>query len=371
VAPRRRNASKKGWPANLYEQRGYFTWRHPVTRESFGLGRDRAAAFAQAVEANLHIASLRGKPRLIDKLTGASERTVAKWNEKYQQMLAAADFADNTRRAYKSLGARMVRMFGAETPLQSITALTVSETLETVAKIEGKPRTAQAFRNFMRDSFREARVQGWYTGENPVMDTKLPVAVEVKRARLTLEVLRQVYDSTCLVWLRNAIDLAIVSGQRREDVSEAQFKDFRDGEWWLEQRSEKSSNPHRIRIPLELRLDAWGKSLGDVLSQCRRTGIASPYLVHQTVRRGNSPVGRQIWIDTISKRFSEALERLQLDWGEKKPPTFHEIRSLSERLYAAQGGVNTQELLGHNDPKTTALYHDPRGSEWVRIKVTG
>lgn len=370
MSPRRRSSRTRGWPANLYEDHGYFSWRNPISGEKFGIGRDRAAAFAQAMEANIHIAGLRNKPRLIDKLTGTADRSIAKWDEKYQAMLAETDFAANTLRTYKSLGKRMTRMLGADRPIATVTTLQVSESLTAVAKDEGKARTAQALRNFMRDSFREARVQGWYVGENPILDTKLSVAVEVKRARLSFDVFMQVYEGTKLDWLRNAMALAIVSGQRREDVAGAKFKDFREGGWWCVQESEKATHPHCIFIPLELRLNCFGLSLGDVLSQCRRTGVASQYLVHQTVNRGNSPIGRRIWIDTLSRRFGEAVAALKLDWQEKTPPTFHEIRSLAERLYAAQGGVNTQELLGHNDAATTALYHDSRGSEWVRVKIT-
>lgn len=369
MSPRRRSKDKRGWPANLYERGGYYSWRSPVDGVEYGIGRDRAQAFAQAVEANAHCAGMDGKGRLIDRVTGNADRTVAKWNEKYQGLLATAKLADNTRRGYKSLGLRMVRMLKPDTPLGTVMALAISAGLEALARDEGKARTAQALRNFMRDSFREARVQGWYAAENPVLDTKLPMPVEVKRSRLSLEVYRQIYAATDITWLKNAMDLALVSGQRREDIANAQFRDFHDGGWWCEQASEKSANRHRIFIPLTLRLGELGKSLGDVLSQCRRTGVVSKYLIHQTVERGNSPCGRRIWIDTLSKRFAEAQVSLGLDWAPKDPPTFHEIRSLSERLYAAQGGVNTQELLGHNDPETTALYHDSRGSEWVHIKV--
>ena len=75
-------------------------------------------------------------------------------------------------------------------------------------------------------------------------------------------------------------------------------------------------------------------------------------------------------MDTLSKRFTDTLNAFELDWGDKTPPTFHEIRSLSQRLYAAQGGINTQELLGHSQASTTAMYHDSRGSEWTRLQVT-
>ena len=369
MSPRRRSKSIR--VPNLYERGGYYSWRNPVTREEFGLGRDRAAAIAQAVEANVHVAGLKDRPRLIDRLTGDSTRTVGKWNERYQEALAKQDFAEVTLRAYRSLGRRMTRMLGAETPLARVSALEASGVLERTAVGEGKARTAQALRIFMRDSFREARVQGWYSGENPVLDTRLPLAVEVKRARFTWETFQAVYARIELEWLRNAVDLALLSGQRREDISAAQFRDFREGAWWCQQRSEKSENPHRIVIPLELRLDCCGKSLGDVLSQCRRSGVVSKYLIHQTVSRGNSPVGRQIWVDTISRRFSEAVTASGVVWVPKSAPTFHELRSLAERLYAAQGGVNTQELLGHAAPETTALYHDSRGADWVQIKVSG
>lgn len=122
-------------------------------------------------------------------------------------------------------------------------------------------------------------------------------------------------------------------------------------------------------LPLELRLDAVGWTLGDVVKQCRATGVLSRHLIHQTGRYGNSPPGAKIWKDRLSRRFSEAVTALDRDWGDSDPPTFHEIRSLSERLYSLQGDVNTQELLGHKDPRMTAVYHDTRGSEWVRVVV--
>ncbi len=47
---------------------------------------------------------------------------------------------------------------------------------------------------------------------------------------------------------------------------------------------------------------------------------------------------------------------------------FHEIRSLAERTYKDQG-VDTKTLLGHRRQSQTDKYHDPRGTEWVALKV--
>lgn len=356
--------AKRGLPPNLYERKGYFSWRNPATREEFGLGANRAQAILQAVEANLHIARIT-TPRLIDRLTGAATRTVQAWSVEYAKALAKVARADNTRRTYASFNRRVVALLGPEKLVEQVTPLDVTAALDSVVA-EGKARSAQALRHFMRDWFREATVQGWVK-TNPVMDTKLRAKVVVKRSRLSFDQFMALYERANLAWLKNAMALALVTGQRREDISEAKFSAFHADGWKCVQRSEKATNPHKILIPLDLRLDVFGMSVGDVVRQCRKTGIASPYLIHQTEPTGNSPRGSQIWVDTISRRFTEELGKLNIDWAGKNPATFHEIRSLSERLYDAQGGVNTQHLLGHSDPAMTAVYHDTRGSEFVCV----
>lgn len=357
---------KRGLPPNLYERRGYFSWRNPLTREEFGVGRDRSDAILQAIEANIHVAKRAGNQRLVQRLAKAdvTKRNLSAWNEKYQALLKANERSENSLRSAKSMGARMVRMLG-DIPLDSVTALSISKVIEAVIA-EGKIRTAQALRGFMRDCFREARVAGWLTKENPVLDTRLRVRVRVKRSRLSLEQFQQVYAKINEEWLRNAVDLALVTGQRRDDIANVTFRDFRDNYWWLVQRK----TGHRLALPTSLRLDAIGKSLGDVLSQCRRTGVLSKYLIHQTEPRGNSPAGRNIWKDTLSRRFAEAVEAAGIDWGGKTPATFHELRSLSVRLYAAQGGVNTQDLLGHRTAEMTEQYADERGAGWVHVSFS-
>lgn len=46
-------------------------------------------------------------------------------------------------------------------------------------------------------------------------------------------------------------------------------------------------------------------------------------------------------------------------------PTFHEQRSLSERLYEDQG-IHTHQLEGHSSGRITAQYHYNRGRDQVK-----
>lgn len=57
---------------------------------------------------------------------------------------------------------------------------------------------------------------------------------------------------------------------------------------------------------------------------------------------------------------SKLRDKVGINWVDGTPVTFHEQRSLAERLHEAQG-VDTQKLLGHKSSNQTAHYHDDRG----------
>jgi integrase len=337
---------------------GYYSWTSPETGVEHGLGRDRKHAIATAMQANAYVALKR--PSLIDQITGKADHTWGKWLVKYRSLISSRDLEENTRRTYKSLLGKLDKYWPSDKPLKDISTAMIAEILDATGAA-GKARSAQQMRSFLKDCFRECIAQGWIE-RNPVDPTRA-VAVKVKRARLSLEVFQSVY-TVALPWLRNAMLLALLTGQRREDITDARFANVKDGYLQVEQ----SKTGRRLAIPLVIGLKVIGKNLDDVIRQCRSTGVLSPFLVHQTEDYGNSPRGSQIWKDTLSRRFTDTLEPLKIDWEGKNPPTFHEIRSLAERLYSAQGDVNTQDLLGHSEARMTSLYHDSRG-DWVKIKV--
>ena len=125
-----------------------------------------------------------------------------------------------------------------------------------------------------------------------------------------------------------------------------------------------------LAIPLALRLDALGWTLEEVLR--RRDSVVSRWVVHHVSPWGNAPAGSQVFPDRISKAFTaaRALAGIPDEIGGKGAPTFHEIRSLAKRLYAAQGGVDTKALLGHSTDEVAQIYLDERdGSPPPAIKV--
>ena len=362
MSPRRRSPINASLPHGLRVRKGLYSWTSPIDKREKGLGRDRAKAIQWARAANAAVHEIRGEVSAEGWVRGTPSKSWHAWMDRFQEILDERESAKATR----SFQRVMVKRARAEWPGQtSIAAIDTAMVAEAIRKLTvvGKRRMAQSYRSFLANCFRCAIAQGWRT-DNPVGVTDA-VRVKTKRARLTLEHFRAVYaDQELKPWLRNAIALALVSGQRREDIARAQRRDIRDACWWVEQRKTGA----RVAIPLSIRLDALGMSLSDVLEQCRATGILSPYLIHQTYRGGSAKTGAPIALKAFSKTFTAAVRRLGIDWGDRSPPTFHELRSLSKRLYDSQGGVNTKELLGHRSASAAATYADARG-DWVKVTL--
>jgi integrase len=174
-------------------------------------------------------------------------------------------------------------------------------------------------------------------------------------------------------WVGLSMDLAMVTGQRIEDLSMIEFRPrdgatawIEDGALWVIQG--KTGN--KVCIPLSLRLDVLGLELGEVIARCR-DNVLSPYLLHY--RRNSNAVhrGDGVSAQALSKGFLKARRLSGITWQEgKTAPTFHEQRSLAIREYTAQcGGEMAQALAGHRDAATTAIYQDERGAGWVRVSA--
>ncbi|HCS2336149.1 TPA: tyrosine-type recombinase/integrase, partial [Shigella sonnei] len=182
---------------------------------------------------------------------------------------------------------------------------------------------------------------------------------EVRRSRLTADEYLKIYQtaesSPC--WLRLAMELAVVTGQRVGDLCEMKWSDIVDGYLYVEQ----SKTGVKIAIPTTLHVDALGISMKETLDKCKE--ILGGETIIASTRREPLSSG------TVSRYFMRARKASGLSF-EGDPPTFHELRSLSARLYEKQiSDKFAQHLLGHKSDTMASQYRDDRGREWDKIEI--
>ncbi|HEM8069532.1 TPA: phage integrase Arm DNA-binding domain-containing protein [Klebsiella aerogenes] len=349
----------------------YWRYKHPVTGKFHSLGTDEIEATAIAIEANKRLAEQNTRQilALSDKIATSKGKaiTAITWLDRYwkiqEERLATGDIKTNT---YKQK-AKPVALLKERVGMKLISAVDVRDIAQILDEYisEGQPRMAQVIRSVLIDVFKEAQHAGEVPpGHNPALATKQPRR-RITRQRLNLDEWQKIFDIADAnhKYMGNAMLLAIVTGQRLGDISRMKFTDVWDEHLHIEQ--EKTGS--KIAIPLALRCDAINWSLREVIARCRDYAV-SPYLVHFLHSTSQAERGSQVKARTLTMNFSKARDKANIDWGSGTPATFHEQRSLSERLYKAQG-INTKELLGHKSQQQTDRYHDDRGKDWTTVAI--
>ncbi|HBY7754028.1 TPA: integrase [Klebsiella pneumoniae] len=349
----------------------YWRYKHPITGKFHSLGTDEAEATAIAIEANKRLAEQQTRQimAITDRISTNSGKSISTntWLERYwkiqQERLKSGDIKENTIKQK----AKPVSLLKERVGMKLISAVNVRDVAQILDEYlaEGQPRMAQVIRSVLIDVFKEAQHAGEVPpGYNPALATKQPRR-KITRQRLTLEEWQKIFDiaDENHKYMGNAMLLAIVTGQRLGDISRMKFSDIWDDHLHVEQ--EKTGS--KIAIPLALRCNAINWSLRDVISRCRDYAV-SPYLVHFFRTTSQAERGAQVKPRTLTMNFSKARDSVDIDWGQGTPATFHEQRSLSERLYKAQG-INTKDLLGHKTQQQTDRYHDDRGKGWTTVAL--
>jgi integrase len=371
MAARRREAKRRNWPAHLNQNgKGYFYWRDPDTKKSHGLGRDQAKAFSEARSANVAVEQRRGTSSLAQKILEPAGKTLDTWTTEYEAIYIETRKPTPATVKTVKAGIRAVRSCEfLRKNLRSIRTEEVSEFIEKAAKTRG-PQMAGLMRKTLMDMFREAEIKGLIDkGGNPVTVTRVP-DFEVERSRLTLEQFREVYEAACKAepWVARSFELALLTAQRREDVSTMLFSDVKDGFLFVTQKK----TGVKLRIPVAIRLDVLGLSLDDVIKRCRDS-VVSKSMLHHSKKSGRNDRGGAVDKDMLTRGFRLARVAAEITWEDgRTAPTFHELRSLAARLYTEQHGPEfAQAILGHKSANMTAMYRDTRGAEWTEIKLTG
>jgi len=349
----------------------YWRYKHPVTGKFHGLGTDEEAAKMIAAEANSRLAEQKMSQLLIarDKISKnlGEGISVSGWLDRYWKIQEERCSLGEIKPITLNQKKYPVEVMRQSIGNKDITGVTVRDIIDTLLpfKERGQNGMAKVVRSVMSDVFQEAQQAGEVSpGYNPAKAAKAPKA-KVQRQRLTIDEWRTIYEQAANAprHLQRAMLLAVITGQRLGDISNMKFSDIWDDHLHITQ----SKTGARIAIPLTLRCDELGMTLAQAVALCRDR-IVSPYLLHHHHTVARAKRGGRIQEQTISGAFSDARDATGIKWNDGTPPTFHEQRSLSERLYRAQG-IDTKRLLGHKNQQMTDKYNDDRGREWTVIAV--
>ncbi len=365
---RQRLAKNRGLPPNLYlNSAGYFYYVNPHSKATKGLGRDKAKASQEARAANAALSAMKPSS-LADWVTGKKDYTLLEWLPVYEELWTADEKrAVSTLRAFKLYKGKIERWSCAWMKLDQIETQHVAAFVKECEQTSGSPSAIQ-LRARLSDLFRWAETQGLIKqGTNPVTATYVPKR-GVKRSRLTLEQFVAI-RAVAPAWLQRAMNLALMTAQRRGDVARLKFTDYKDGCLYIVQA--KGQGEIRLQQDGAIRLDAAGMTIHEAVQACRDS-VVSRFLIHHTRHQGKAKPGNAISDNTITDAFASARDEARVGASDpdRTPPSFHEIRSLAQRLYRKEYGAEfAQAMLGHKNAQMTAKYDDLRGSGWQIISA--
>lgn len=329
---RNRNAKNRGLPPNLYLRKGIYYYRDIRTKKEYSVGSNKSLAITEAIQANIEI--YQPKISLIQRINNMEQETLHSWLDKYQVILSQRGLREKTIKDYANrIG--LIKKHFANKPMNCITPKDIYSFINSYPK----KTMAKLLRSILSDSFHEAIAAGIVTS-NPVSVTKAP-KVTVQRTRLTLEQFQYAVDHAPEKY-RNVFLLALLTAQRISDIVKMKWSDIHNDRLLIEQ----SKTGTKIAIPVTLKLNAVDVTLSDVLKNLTN----------------NSETICDISVAALRNRFSASLPE-----GENKP-TFHEIRSLSARLYEDEKSAEfAKKILGHKSMQMTDKYLDDRGNGYTEL----
>ena len=342
MSPRSRKNKNRDLPANLYESDGLYRYRRPTDRKMVSLGSDRQEAIKAAIEANKLLSP--ASQELVERIVAGGEFTVPQMIERLKtEYYGQREYSTKTLTDYYSILNRVSKAWSNKRPHE----LTVADTSELVNA--QTPRVARQFIGRLSDLFRFCCSQG-VMHDDLTREVLVLAQHRVKRQRLTYEDLKAIREQA-EPWFQRAMDVALHSLQRREDLALLRFDQVKDDRLPVEQ----------IKTGVVVDIEVQGE-LRKALRACR-DDILSPYVIHKRPTRitDKSRAKRdhhtQVLPEQLTRAFSAARDAagVHADLPSRERPSFHEIRALGAHMYE-EAGIYPQGLLGHLDQKTTELY---------------
>lgn len=356
AAPRK--PKNRGLPRNLttHPTKG-FRYKHPLTRKYVYFGKDatRADAVEAAEALNLRYAP---KNRFYDRIASDASYSLRRLIELHREFLPA-DNAPKTKADREWEFGKLIRDLGDA----DASELDTHELANYLRGLESDHRRKR-YRMRLIELFDTAVHEGWRK-DNParVLRSYKP---KTTRERLTWERFQAIWN-VAPSWLQNAMDLALQTLQRREDIVRWRWSDINGNTL----RVEQGKTGRRLAIQI-------GPELREVLQRCRDR-IASPYIVHRLPGKARPTCARagardhhtQVLPEQLTREFADAFKRSGLPTtADRTHSTFHEIRSLGIALYRQMGWseARVQALAGHADVKMARHYMKEQDAPWEPVE---
>lgn len=345
MAPRRTRRNQDLSGTNLYYSGKYLYYKHPITGKKFYLNdMSRQEAVLYAHRLNAEIPEQRKKyekdhiPDLLDHFVS--------------DYLPLKDYAPSTLKGVITKVNKLKIEFTGKR-LQEITVLTLKNYLEPFSAHSRKHNRLlwiEIFKYAISEGLVEANLA------ERTLVKKIP---KRQRDRLTIEQYKKIYK-VAPEWFQIAMEAALLTLQRRQDLTNLKHSNFKDGTLSLIQH--KTGTGLRITANSELEC---------LFKRSMQTDIHSPYLLHkkpEKVRRAyikKKNHWTQVTPEMLTRKFKELRDEV-LD----STATWYEIKSLGGRMLIEQGydAQFVQMLMGHAKPSTTQIYLDD-GITWKQAEV--
>jgi len=358
---KRRKESTIGLEPNLYKNGAYYRYKHPVTGGWHQMGKD--AYDANIAARSLNQALIKDRD-LYNEVLGLDKFTFSATLTRYKkEYLIHKNLKPGTLALAHYRLTRLVSDLG-NVPMCELTVESLSTYLD--SNFKGDPYIKH--RGSLIDIFKWAITKG-IVESNLASKTLAKAAGKKKRQPLSLTDFALIRENAA-PWLQIAMDLALVSLQRRGDLCKLNYDDIHDGRMFIVQ---EKTEKHGVRARLSIE---YSSPLEQLIAKSRKDKIVTPFIIHERpariVKSENKTHWSQVLPDRLSKQFAKARDKIKKfsDMPSAERPTFHEIRALGGFLYLEQGHSKeyVNLLMGHTTMTMTEHYTD-RHIEYTECKA--